>query len=469
MPATTGQGGSKAWDMKIKAMQGSSGGTEAKGKEQVNAGIPCSPRARGAARKLGWGLLTLLLPMALWAGFLAPPMEGQEEQVLAVKAGRIETIAEGRIDDGVIVIRNGKIEAVGKEVKVPPEAELLDASGQTVMPGLVNPFTGLGRSSGGGGITPHYRIYDELYPFQEVYRQVLRTGTTTLALVPDGTGIPGQGAVIKPQANSAEEMALVPEGLLMIGFEANTSTKEQIRSTLVESRKELENRLKQVEEALQKLLQARAESKETSAPRLPVLPSLPAPSPQQAPLLAALQGELPVFVSCGNAAAILHWLDLLEKAEVKLPGLVLVVNPDVWRVADRLAACKIPVILRIDVDTHPYTRDRINVPRMLAEAGVKFACRPTQDSVAGHENWLFKMAESVRNGLSRDLALKAITLHPAEFLHIADRVGSIGPGKDGNLLILSGDPLDPLTRIQKVVLEGRVVYREAEGSPLAEF
>jgi hypothetical protein len=424
--------------------------------------VSSSPRAQAGP---AWFFLTWLPLLVLLARLLGPPAEGKEERVLAIQAGRIETITEGRIDDGVIVIRNGKIEAVGKEVKVPAEAELLDASGQTVMPGLVNPFTGLGRSSGGGGLTPHYRVYDELYPFQEVYRQVLRAGTTTLALVPDGTGIPGQGAVIKPQADSAEEMALVPEALLMIGFEANTTTQEQIRNALVEGRKELENRRKQVGEALQKLAQPRSESQESSALKLPVLPTLPAPSPQQAPLLAALQGELPVFVSCGNAAAILHWLDLLEKAEVKLPGLVLVVNPDVWRVADRLAACKIPVILRIDVDTQPYTRNRINVPRMLAEAGVKFACRPTQDSVAGHENWLFKMAESVKNGLSRDLALKAITLHPAEFLHIADRVGSIGPGKEGNLLILSGDPLDPLTRIQGVILEGQVVYRESAGSP----
>jgi hypothetical protein len=372
---------------------------------------------------------------------------------------------------------------VGKDVKIPAEAEVIDASEQTVMPGLVNPYTGLGRSGGGGGVNPHYRIYDELYPFQDVYKQILRTGTTTLALVPDGMGIPGQGTVIKSVVGAgisaspagagvsaslvgAEEIALVPEALLMIGFEANTETKGLIRGALTGARRELEGRIRQVEEALQKLAQARAAGAAPAAGAppltLPDLPQLPNPSPPQAPLFAALQGKLPVYVSCGNAAAILHFLDLLEKANLSLPGLVLVVNPDVWRVADRLAEKKIPVILRIDVDYQPYTRNRINVPRMLAEAGVKFACRPTSDSVAGHENWRYKMAESVKYGLSRDLALKAMTLHPAEFLRIADRVGSIGPGKDGNLLLLSGDPLDPRTRVQTVVLEGKVVYREAE-------
>ena len=103
-------------------------------------------------------------------------------------------------------------------------------------------------------------------------------------------------------------------------------------------------------------------------------------------------------------------------------------------------------------------KDPINVPRMLADSGVKIALKPESDNVGGHEDFLRKVAELVKSGLDRDVAVKAITIHPAEMLAVDYRLGSLEVGKDANLLILSGDPLDVGTRVCELMIEGRIVY-----------
>ena len=137
---------------------------------------------------------------------------------------------------------------------------------------------------------------------------------------------------------------------------------------------------------------------------------------------------------------------------------VLIADSETYRVSNQLVKSKIPVIFPAKIDFESNTRTRINVPRMLAEAEVKIALRPEFDNVTGHEDFLRKIAELVRSGLNREIAKKAITIHPAEMLGIDYRLGSLDVGKDANLLILSGDLLDVGTTIEKVMIEGKIVY-----------
>jgi imidazolonepropionase-like amidohydrolase len=95
---------------------------------------------------------------------------------------------------------------------------------------------------------------------------------------------------------------------------------------------------------------------------------------------------------------------------------------------------------------------------MLAEGEVKIALKPEFDNVAGHEDFLRKIAELVKSGLNREIAKKAITINPAEMMAVDYRLGSLDVGKDANLLILSGDPLDVGTKIDKVMIEGKIVH-----------
>ena len=410
------------------------------------------------------------------------------EEVIAIRARRIETASKGILENGTIVIRNGKITAVGSEVKPPAGARVIVVD--TVMPGIVGPYSriGLSPSGGGGGLAPggrgpfgggggfggapravanpHHRVNDELYPFDDEYEKLLRAGVTTLGLLPGGTGINGQGAAIKTSAQSAEKMTLATTGPLAINFSPDTQAQELIRTTLEGGR------------AGSGPPSARPSGNASGAPA-------PDPDPESAedfqrgqrrtfqrppgaaftppssvslmarriPVARAVGGETPAFVSCNDPAALVYAQQLLAPFD-RLKA-VYVLPLDAYRTADLLGSRKASVILPADLTFEPSTRNRVNAISIMAKAGVKVACRPPTDDAAGYEGLRFKMAELIRGGLDRELAIKSITLHSAEMLGVADRVGSIEAGRDANLILLDGDPFSALTRVRRVLLEGQ--------------
>jgi len=103
-----------------------------------------------------------------------------------------------------------------------------------------------------------------------------------------------------------------------------------------------------------------------------------------------------------------------------------------------------------------------NMPMELSEAGAKLVLVPRSDSVPGHEAWLRNTGEMVGYGLDRDVALRALTLEPAELLGLGERLGSISAGKDANLIFFEGDPLEPGTQIEAVMLDGKFVSGEVK-------
>ncbi|MHC4400615.1 MAG: amidohydrolase family protein [Planctomycetota bacterium] len=352
------------------------------------------------------------------------------EQITAVKADRIDTVTGGVIENGVIVIRDGKISEIGGDVEIPNTARVIDAGNKTVFPGLVSPVSVVGLSApqrGDPASHARYRVADELYPYQHEYERALQAGFTTLAVVPTGQGISGQGAIVRPVGQTRKEMLLAESGLLWIGFQANDKTKKLIKKAL-ESAKD------------------KKDSKD----------------PDVAPMARAVQGEIPTFVSCTRPADTVHLLDLLKGYDKM--KLVLVVGAENYHVADRLAKKKIPVVVQAAIDFERFTRNRINVPNMLAQAGVKIACAPISGDIGAHEDFRREMAELVKYGLDEETAKKAMTIRPAEALGIDYRVGSLEKGKDANLLILDGDVLGATTTIHQVMIEGKTVYENPEES-----
>lgn len=351
------------------------------------------------------------------------------EQITAIKADRIDTVTNGVIENGVILIRGTKISQIGTDIEIPSTATLIDAGDKTVFPGLVSPVSVIGLSApqpGGPASHPQYRIADELYPHQHEYQRALQAGFTTLSLVPRGQGITGQGAIIRPVGQSRKEMLVAESGLLWIEFEANDKIKGLIKKAL-ESAKDKQN----------------------------------SEDPEIALLARALQGEIPTFITCARAADTVHLLELLKGYDKM--KLVLVVGSENYRVAARLAKKKVPVVVRATIDFEEFTRNRINVPDILAKAGVKTACMPVSMGIQPHEDFRREMAELVKYGLDNQIAKKAMTIHPAQALGIDYRLGSLQKGKDANLLILDGDVLDVTTLICKVMLEGRIVYENSWG------
>jgi hypothetical protein len=347
------------------------------------------------------------------------------EEIIAIKADRIDTVASGVVENGVLIIRGGKISAIGAGLEIPRAATVIDARDKTVFPGLVNPFSRLGLSAppqGKVASNPHYRVLDELYPFQDDYPRVLQAGFTTLALVPGGRGIAGQSALIRPFGRTGKEMLVTESGPLVVNFEAEEKAKKVIKDAFESAAKE----------------------KDSTDPKVK-------------PLVKAVQGRIPVLVQCGQPGETLHLLPLLKPYE-KMKW-ALVAGAENYRLAETLAKAKVPVILPAQIVFEQFTRNRLNAPQILADAGVKVACTPGDDSMEGYENFLLAMAQLVKYGLDKDTAKKSMTLYPAQMLGLDYRLGSLEVGKDANVLVLSADPLEAGARIHEVVLEGKSVYR----------
>ena len=415
------------------------------------------------------------------------------EEIVAIRARRIETVSKGVVENGIILIRAGKITAVGTDVKIPVGTRVIMAD--TVMPGIVGAFSRIGLSSSGGGAVqfggggfgggfggglgggaravanPHHRVNDELYPFDEDYERLLRAGVTTLGLIPGGTGINGQGAAIKPAADSAEKMALAATGPLAINFSTDTQAQDLIRTTLEGGRVGTggppsgrptgttppgpEPDPESADDDFQRGQRRTFQRPPGAGPAAPTSVSLMA---RRVPVMRAVAGETSTFVNCADSAAAIYALQLLAPFDRMKP--IYILSSECYRVADALGAKKASVIIPADLTFEPNTRNRVNPAAILSQAGAKIACRPPSDDPQGYESLRFKMAELVRAGLDRETALKSITLHPAEMLGVADRLGSIESGRDANVILLDGDPFAAMTRVRRVLLEGKEVYRD---------
>ena len=171
-------------------------------------------------------------------------------------------------------------------------------------------------------------------------------------------------------------------------------------------------------------------------------------------------GKAPLFISAANAAAVVHLLKALEPyKDVKLvlsaPG------PTLYETLDHLPGRSVRVLVRPGLSLMPNTRDRIDLACVLHQAGVEFAfTQPASqaDLIATQDSPLFPVAYSVRSGLPRKAALEALTARPAALLGLDKTHGTIEPGKSADLLIFTGDPLDPESQLARVLIEGRTVY-----------
>lgn len=376
------------------------------------------------------------------------------EEIIAIKADRVDTVTSGVVENGIIVISDGRIKAIGNDIEIPETAEIIEVPDKTIFPGLVNPSSRIGLSqppTGGPASNPHYRVVDELYPYQDQYKRILGAGFTTIGLLPGDSGaiyyysgygyyfgsnspnpgVAGQGAIIRPTGENPEDMIVVEPGFVMIYFQSNDKVIKVIKSALDS-----------------------AQNKTNSD------------DPKVQPLAEALQGRIPTYVICNLPGEVLHLFELLKPYDKMKP--VLVAGTETHLIAKELAKRKIPVIVPAQIDFERNTRNRINIPRMLAEAEVKIALKPEADNVRAHEDFLRQVAELVKSGLNREIAKKAITINPAEMMAVDYRLGSLDVGKDANLLFLSGDPLDVGTKIDKVMIEGKIVYEAPYGETIDE-
>jgi hypothetical protein len=397
----------------------------------------------------------------------------------------------------VLLVDGSKIALVGEDLPIERGIPVIDRPDWVVMPGIVNAYSRFGLdSSGSSKSTPGQQASTELHADPELYERVLRHGVTTLGLYPAGSGIPGLAVAVKPVGESAQAMTIADDVYLKIVLRSNKGSKKMLRDGFEAAdkyaekeakarekwEKDQEKKKKDKEKASKKKdddkdKDAKAEEEEDAKKAEDEGSDVyvpPEPDAEARIFGMLRKKELRALVSIGDAADYLHFLDALGDEDIDWSLRVpLQAESDLFYVLDKetygldvdgIADREKRVVVEARITRHPGTMRERNLPAELARAGAKLVFVPTQnprdESQDIYEGWLTDVGEVVAKGLDRQAALAALTLEPARMLGLEERLGSLEKDKDANLVFLSGDPFEPSTRVEAVMIEGRIVYGE---------
>lgn len=434
--------------------------------------------------------------LAFWVAILACSPCFAQSQIAFVNA-RIETVGKaGVIESGSLLVKNGKIAAVGKDVDVPVAAKVVDVKGKTITPGFVDPYyvVTIGRNTAaaavrtvtfngrtfviGGGTptiaTTFAKVADGFEESDVNWSPALRSGITTLHLV---TGGYAQSALAKPKSKSDQKdnepkvEIEKPDGMLVTTVSNDTKSLTVLRNGLKEpSKSSSSSSSSRPRPTPEQLAALRARF----GGRIPIPTSRPSSStssssssatkkpqtPTEKLWSSVREGKAPVFVNVNNASAILH-ADAAAGEKSKAKIALIASGGDVYLNLENLDAKRYSLILPPRINEKPSSRYRINVPAMLAEKEMEFAFSLSlgqSDFRSMQHNPLFGVAMLVKSGLDRDLALKALTLTPAKLLGLEKEIGSLEVGKNANLVIFDGDPLAATSQVEQVYVDGKPVH-----------
>ena len=383
------------------------------------------------------------------------PMTVVAQQTKVFTGAKIIPIDGDPIENGVLVIKGDKIVDLGTEgeVDVPENAREFDVSGQVIMPGLVDSHSHIGNGDGGdrsSALHPDARIIDSIDPHSETFKKALAGGVTTVNVMP-GSGhlMSGQTAYLKLRnADKIEEMLFVDDpdeevagGLKMangtnpIGSAPFPGTRAKSASMVRELFNKAQDYKEQVEEA---------DGDPNKMPKRDV---------GMEALVEVLNGERIVHNHTHRHYDILTAIRLAEEFGYRL---VLHHVSEAWKVADEIAEsdAMASIIVLDSPGGKPEATDiKYENGSMLEDAGVTVGYH-TDASITDTRLFLRSGAFGVRAGMSRDAALKALTIENAKMMDLQDRVGTLEPGKDADFVVLTGDPLSVYTRVQQTWVEG---------------
>ncbi|MCD9188882.1 MAG: amidohydrolase family protein [Pyrinomonadaceae bacterium] len=399
-------------------------------------------------------------------------------QSYAVTNARIVTVSGENIEKGSIVIRDGLIEAVGANAKVPADARIFDGSGLTVYPGLIDSLTSVGisapapRSQAGGpqpqappaatsnsnyaeGLRPEDMTINDLKAGEAQFEAIRNAGFTTVLTVGRNGIFNGQSAVINLAGDSVSAMVVKSPFAQHITFttlrgfgypNSLLGTFSALRQMMLDAQR-LQD-LQKMYDANPKGMKRPDDDKSLEA------------------LFPVLNGSMPVVLNANSENEIVRALDLAKEFKLKA---IIAGGQEAWKVADRLKAQNVPVLLSLnfpkrtasaspeaDPESLETLRLRAETPKTaakLANAGVNFAFQTGGGTTS---DFFANASKSVENGLAKDAAIRAMTLNAAQILGLSDRLGTIETGKIANLTVVRGDILGKEKTITHVFVDGKL-------------
>ena len=388
--------------------------------------------------------------------------------MLAIRGGKVLTITGGTIDEGTVLINEGKIVDVGADVEVPRGAEVIDASGKVVMPGLVEAHCHIGiyeetigwAGSDGNEVTdpatPQMRALDAIKANADEggLKAALREGITTAQILPGSANvIGGTGVVVKTAPKViVDDMVLRNPSGMKVAFGENPR-----RVYGVEQKKMPSTRMG-VAAVLREWLQKARNYMEKKELFKDNPEKMPEKDVKLEALEPVLRREIPLRAHAHRADDAATAIRIAEEFGIDMS----------WehateghRIAKWLAKKGVPAVWGPSLTARGKWEMRelsFDTPKALYDAGVKFAIMT--DAVGQTIAFLPICAGmAVKHGLPYEAALRAITINPAEILGVADRVGSLEKGKDADIRLLDGEPLELRTKVEMVLIDGEVVYK----------
>ena len=383
---------------------------------------------------------------------------------IAVIGGYVVPVDGEPIEGGTVLVEDGVIVAVGAEadVDIPDDAEIVDASGTWVLPGFIEAHGHVGvfeEGEGWAGVDVNemtdpngarLRALDGINPDDEGFRDALAGGVTTVVVKPgSGNPIGGQTVAVKSWGRTADDM------LMRQPVSVKSALGENPKRVYGDQKKLPSTRLgvaAVIRDALTKAQDYRAAREHANRENKPF-----DRDNTNEILVRVLDGEVPWCQHCHRADDIATAIRLSEEFGYKL-----IVNhgTEGHLIADLLAEKDIPVIvgpLIVGRSKVEVRQRALRNPGIMARAGVRIALT-TDHPVVPIDFLVHQATFAVKEGLDTDTALRSITVNPAEIMGLSDRVGSLKPGLDADIVMWSGDPLDVMSRAVRVFVNGKSVY-----------
>jgi len=400
------------------------------------------------------------LCFAAAAAFLAAGPAAAQESAVAIVDARIIPIVGDEIPRGTLVVRGGRIVAVGpsEDVAAPEGATVIDGRGKVVMPGLVDTHSHIGGVAGADGsapIQPDVRMIDSINVRDPGFRRAVAGGLTTLNIMP-GSGHLSSGqtvyAKMRPARSIEDVLIMDAAGRFMGGLKMANGTNPMgappFGGTRGKNAALVRDRFIKAQEYKRKRDKAEADGTPDKAPGRDL--GLEA-------IAECLDGTRIIHHHTHRADDIMTVLRLQREFGFRV---VLHHVSEAWKVADEIAAAGVPCsVIVVDSPGGKLEAAELSTESggILERAGVKTAFH-TDDWITDSRLFLRSAAMAVRAGMSREGALAALTIRGAEMLDLGDRVGSLEPGKDADFIILGGDPFSVYTKVEQTWVEGVRVF-----------